>query len=71
MARGVRRVNRNFVVCECTGVTAGRIEQAVMEGARSFDDVKETLGVGKQCIKCRDLISLLVESYAEDIEESV
>lgn len=52
-------MNRNYVVCECTGTTAGR----------TFDDVKARLGVGKQCIKCKDLISLLIESYVEDLEE--
>lgn len=62
-------MNSNYVVCECTGVTAGRVEQAVKEGARTFDDLKEKLGVGKQCVKCRDLISLLMESYVEDLEE--
>ena len=58
-------MNRNYVVCECTGITAGQIEQ----GDRTFEEVKERLGVGKQCIKCKDLISLLIESYTEDIEE--
>ena len=55
-------MNRNYVVCECTGTTAGQIEQAVQQGGRTFDDVKARLGVGKQCIKCIDLISLLIES---------
>ena len=62
-------MNRNYVVCECTGTTAGQIEEAVQQGDRTFDDVKARLGVGKQCIKCKDLISLLVESYVEDLEE--
>ena len=45
-------MNRNYVVCECTGTTAGQIEQAVQQGDRTFEEVKERLGVGKQCIKC-------------------
>ena len=57
-------MNRNYVVCECTGTTVGQIEQAVQQGGRTFDDVKARLGVGKQCIKCKDLISLLIESYS-------
>ena len=59
-------MNRNYVVCECTGTTVGQIEQAVQQGGRTFDDVKARLGVGKQC---KDLISLLIESYVEDLEE--
>ena len=62
-------MNRNYVVCECTGTTAGQIEQAVQKGDRTFNAVKARLGVGKQCIKCKDLVSLLVESYVEDLEE--
>lgn len=62
-------MNRNYVVCECTGTTVGQIEQAVQQGGRTFDDVKARLGFGKQCIKCKDLISLLIESYVEDLEE--
>ena len=62
-------MNRNYVVCECTGTTAGQIEQAVQQGDRTFEEVKERLGVGKQFIKCKDLVSLLIESYTEDIEE--
>ena len=61
-------MNRNYVVCECTGTTAGQIEQAVQQGGRTFDDVKARLGVGKQCIKCKDLISLLIESSGRRIE---
>ena len=61
-------MNRNYVVCECTVVTAGGVEQAVKEGARTLEDVKEKLGVGKQCVKCKDLVSILVDSYVEDLE---
>lgn len=62
-------MNSNHIVCECLGVTAGQIEQSVKEGARTFDEVKEKLGIGRQCIKCRDLASLLIESYVEEIWE--
>lgn len=61
-------MNRNYVVCECTRVTAGGVEQAVKEGARTLEDVKEKLGVGKQCVKCKDLVSILIDSYVEDLE---
>lgn len=66
--KGEKQMNRNYVVCECTGVTAGGVEQAVKEGARTLEDVKEKLGVGKQCVKCKDLVSILVDSYVEDLE---
>ena len=62
-------MNRNYVVCECTGTTVGQIEQAVQQGGRTFDDVKARLGFGKRCIEWQELISLLIESCVEVLEE--
>lgn len=59
-------MNRKHIICACLGVTAGQIEDAVRDGARNFEEVQERLGIGKQCIKCKELASLLIESYAED-----
>lgn len=63
-------MNEKHIICECLGVTAGQIQQAVLAGDRTFDDVKARLGIGRQCIKCKDLASLLIESYVEDLEEA-
>jgi len=61
-------MNSNHIICECNGTTAGQIEKAVQEGARTFEEVQEKLHIGKQCIKCKDIARLLIESYVEDIE---
>lgn len=61
-------MNSNTVICTCNGVTAGQIEKAVQQGARTFEDVQELLHIGRQCIKCKDMAKLLIEGYAEDCE---
>lgn len=60
-------MNSNHIICECNGTTAGQIENAVKEGARSFEEVQEKLHIGRQCIKCRELAKLLIESYVEEL----
>lgn len=67
--REKRRMNGNHIVCECNGTTVAQIERAVQEGARSFEEVQEKLHIGKQCIKCKELAKLLIESFVEDMEE--
>lgn len=63
----MRKMNGNHIICECNGTTAAQIERAVQEGARTFEEVQEKLHIGKQCIKCRDIAKLLIESYIEDM----
>lgn len=62
-------MNGNHVICTCNGTTAAQIEKAVQEGARTFEEVQEKLHIGRQCIKCKDLASLLIESYVEEAME--
>jgi bacterioferritin-associated ferredoxin len=47
-------------VCLCKGVTDREIRAAVELGARSFDDVRATLGVATCCRKCTECASALV-----------
>ena len=39
-------------VCLCKGITDTQIRTAIQEGANSFKDVRNTLGIGSQCGKC-------------------
>ena len=56
-------MNREEVICTCNGITLGQIEEAVRSGDRTFEDVQKRLKIGKQCIKCKDLASLYIESF--------
>lgn len=59
-------MNRDHIICTCNGVTVGQIEEAVRQGDRTFEDVQERLHIGRQCVKCKDMAKLLIESFAED-----
>ena len=39
-------------VCLCNGITDTQIRAAIQEGANSFKEVRNTLGVANQCGKC-------------------
>ena len=64
-----RQMNREEVICTCNGITLGQIEEAVRSGDRTFEDVQKRLKIGKQCIKCKDLASLYIESFSEEEED--
>ncbi len=59
-------MNDKQIICTCNGTTVAEIEKAVKEGAGTFEEIQEKLHVGKQCVKCRDLIRLLIESFMEE-----
>lgn len=62
-------MKRDLIICTCNGVTAGQIEDAVDGGARTYEEVQELLHIGKQCIKCKEMASFIIESLAEELDE--
>lgn len=62
-------MKRDLIICTCNGVTAGQIEDAVYGGARTYEEVQELLQIGKQCIKCKEMASFIIESLAEELDE--
>jgi len=49
-------------VCDCTGVTRGRIGEAIALGCRSYAEVKRETGASTVCGTCRPLIEQLLTS---------
>jgi nitrite reductase (NADH) large subunit len=49
-------------ICNCTGVTRGRIGEAIAIGCRSYADVKRETGASTVCGSCRPLIEQLLSS---------
>ena len=47
----------------------GSLEEAVRAGDHTFEEVQKRLKIGRQCIKCKDLASLYIESFAEEAED--
>ena len=44
--------SHSMYVCICTGVTDGKIREAIYEGCCSYREVREATGVASQCGKC-------------------
>lgn len=57
-------------ICLCKGITDQALEAAVDSGARSFQEVRERLGVSTQCGKCATLANHIVSSYLAEVENS-
>jgi len=52
-----------IVVCECMEVTDHEIEEAVLEGARTFYDLQEITKIGTGCGECRQDATMLMQEY--------
>lgn len=54
------------VVCHCMNVTDKEIEEAVLEGARSFLDIQERTKAGTVCGECKEDILRLLDKYKKE-----
>lgn len=53
-------MNREKLACNCMNVTYGMIEDAVNDGATTFEEVQEATGCSMGCGKCEDFIRSFV-----------
>lgn len=54
------------VVCECMNVTDKEIEEAVLDGARTFLEIQEHTKAGTVCGKCKEDILQLLDKYKKE-----
>lgn len=62
-------MKRDKKACECRNVTYGKIEDAIKQGARSFEEVQQLTGCGKSCGKCQEFIRYLVQDLLRESGE--
>lgn len=53
------------IVCKCMEVTDHEIEEAVLEGARTFYELQERTKISSVCGKCSDEVKRLLQLYIE------
>ncbi|HCF05729.1 MAG TPA: iron-sulfur cluster assembly scaffold protein [Desulfomicrobiaceae bacterium] len=53
------------VVCHCLNVTEEDIEHAVLEGARSFEELQERTKIGTGCGECQEEAQRVLTSFIE------
>ena len=51
------------IICECMGVTDHEIEEAVLEGARTFYDLQEMTKISTGCGECRQDATIVMQDY--------
>jgi len=54
------------LVCKCMEVTDQEIEEAVLEGARTYLDLQEKTKLGTACGQCREEAERLLEVYKKE-----
>lgn len=59
-------MNRNKTACNCKNITYGMIEDAIKEGAKSYEDVEKQLRFGTGCGKCKEFIRFLIKDILEE-----
>ncbi len=59
------KVKEDFanIICECMEVTDHEIEEAVLEGARTFLQLQEMTKIGTGCGECEEKATQLMQSY--------
>ena len=59
-------MNRNKTACNCKNITYGMIEDAIKNGATSYEEVEAKLRFGTGCGKCKDFIRYLIKELLEN-----
>ncbi|MFH1368474.1 MAG: iron-sulfur cluster assembly scaffold protein [Elusimicrobiota bacterium] len=54
---------KSHIICQCMGITDEEIENAVLEGARTYAELQERTKIGTVCGKCKDKSLELLEGY--------
>ncbi|MBQ5851750.1 MAG: (2Fe-2S)-binding protein [Lachnospiraceae bacterium] len=56
-------MKRDKKACNCKNVTYGMIEDAIKNGASSYEEVEKILRFGTGCGKCKEFIRFLVRDF--------
>jgi nitrogen fixation NifU-like protein len=62
MADKVKK-EKEHIICQCLGITDLEIENAVLEGARTYLELQEHTKIGTVCGKCKEKSIELLEEY--------
>jgi len=57
------------IICECLNITDKDIEEAVEQGARSFQELQEKTKISTVCGECKEEATVLLISYVEQLNE--
>ena len=58
-------MKREKIACNCKNITYGMIEDAIQNGASSYEEVEEFLKFGTGCGQCKEFIHFLIRDILE------
>lgn len=67
--RMVSYLNLDKTVCECLGVTAGMIKDAIDNGATTLEEVQDATGAATACSVCTDDVQRLVDYFTTERDQ--
>ena len=59
-------MKREKIACNCKNITYGIIEDAIQNGASSYEEVEELLKFGTGCGQCKEFINFLIRDILEE-----
>lgn len=59
-------MNREKKACNCKNVSYGQIEDAILNGATTYEELQEQLKFGTGCGTCREFIKYLIDDILEE-----
>ena len=59
-------MKREKIACNCKNITYGMIEDAIQNGASSYEEVEELLKFGTGCGQCKEFIHFLIRDILEE-----
>lgn len=59
-------MKREKIACNCKNITYGMIEDAIQNGASSYEEVEELLKFGTGCGQCKEFIRFLIRDILEE-----
>ncbi|MGD9014521.1 MAG: iron-sulfur cluster assembly scaffold protein [Candidatus Omnitrophota bacterium] len=57
------KIEKARLICQCMNVTDQEIEQAVLDGARTYLELQEKTKIGTVCGQCKDETLVLLNDY--------
>ena len=63
-------MKRDKIACNCKNISYGMIEDAIRQGAESYEQGEAQLRFGTGCGQCREFIRFLVRDILEDMKHT-
>lgn len=59
-------MNRNKEACHCKNITYGMIEDAILKGASTLEEIQNATGAAKCCGRCKEFLEYLIKDIIEE-----